>query len=253
MLAAAGVVVVAGTTAGGVALLNRPSALPPPGWTPPSSAAPSPTPVEPSPSPASPTPLASPSDGPGAARPATPVPERAFFLLPEEMRKDPTRAETTADQALPPICRDGFAEDDKVTARESVYSAYQTPGAPADFVPLATVSQTITAYRDGGAAEFMDRLRGIVADCDSYDQGDVTVTFEVLDPPAAGDEAVYLLRTWPPGDETRPNPSEARIVVIRVGDVVTVLFDQGWEMADSDPAYVAQLIPMAVGAIEDWR
>jgi hypothetical protein len=189
----------------------------------------------------------------GTVRPATSVPERAFFLLPREMRKDTTRAETTADQALPPICRDGFAEDDKVTARRSVYSAYVAPGTPADHVPLATVSQTITAYRDGGAEEFMERLRGIVANCDTFDQGDVTVTYEVLDPPAAGDEAIYLLRTWPPGDETRPTPSEARIVVIRAGDVVTVLLDQAWETGDSDPEYVARLIPMAVGAIEDWR
>jgi hypothetical protein len=259
VLAAAGVVVVAGTATGGVALLGRPSPTPPPGQTPPATVSPSPTPAGPSISPTAPPsspsalPPSSPSKEPTMTEPVTSVPDRAFFLLPEEMRKGTTRVASTPDEALPPICRDAFALDDKATARRSVYSTYQAPGTPADYVPLATVQQTITAYRDGGAEEFMTRFRDVAADCDTFDQGDVEVTFEVLDPPAAGDEAVYLLRTWPATGETNPTPAQARIVVIRVGDVVTVLFDRGWENADSDPEYVSQLIPLAVEAIEDWR
>jgi hypothetical protein len=262
VLAAAGVVVVAGTTAGGVALLDRPSPQPSPGKTPPATASPSPTPVGPSPSPSAPPPSTTtppslsspqPSEEQTMIEPATSVPERAFFQLPETMRKDTTRVATTPEEALPPFCQDAFAADDKVTARRSVYSAYQSPGTPVEYTPLATMHQTITAYRDGGAEEFMDRLRAIAANCHTFDQGDVEVTFEVLDPPPAGDDAIYLLRTWPATGETNPSPSQARIVVIRVGDVVTVLFDRGWENADSDPVYVARLIPLAVGAIEDWR
>ena len=257
VLAAAGVVVVAGTTAGGVALLDRPSPLPPPGRTPPATGSPSPTPVgptrrRPQPWPRRREPA---SEGSPAAAPPPPseIPDAAFFRLPERYQKDTTqRQETDPSEALPGFCDDAFAEDDDATVRRSVYSIYQVPGTPADHVPHGTVHQTITGYRDGGAAAFMDRLRAAAADCDTYRQDGTEVTFEVLDPPDDGDEAVLLERTWP-ATEPEYAPGVAHVAVVRVGDVVTVLYVRGWETADSELEYVNRFVEWAVSAIEDWR
>jgi hypothetical protein len=250
---AAGVVAVTGTAAGGVALSDRPAPTPGPGWTPPATASPTAPPV-PVPSP---TPLASgpPVSSPAAssAPPPAQIPDRAFFPLPENLREhDTTRVPATAADALPPFCDDAFAEDATVSVRRSVYSIYRDPDASADSVPHGTVHQTVTGYRDGGAEAFMDRLRAAAADCATYRHDGTEVRFDVLDPPAAGDEAVLLGRTWP-ATEPEYTPGIAHVAVVRVGDVVSVLYVRGWETADSEIEYVNRFVEWAVGAIEAWR
>jgi hypothetical protein len=255
VLAAAGVVVVAGTAAGGVALLDRRASLPGPADPPPATTAPATPSADPSPTPtvsSAPEPASEPSSAAGAPPPSE-IPDAAFFRLPERYQKDPTqRQETDTSEALPGFCDDAFAEDDDVTVRRSVYSIYQAPGTPADYVPHGTVHQTITGYRAGGAAAFMDRLRATAADCATYRQDGTEVTFEILDPPDDGDEAVLLERTWP-ATEPEYSPGVAHVAVVRVGDVVTVLYVRGWETADSELEYVNRFVEWSVSAIEDWR
>jgi hypothetical protein len=252
VLAAAGVVVVAGTATGGVALLDRPSPTPP-GQTPPPTVSASPTPVKPSTSPTSPPPPSPEASSEGPPAPPTEIPDAAFFRLPERYQKDTTqRQEIGTSEALPGFCDDAFAEDDDTTVRRSVYSIYQAPGTPSDHVPHGTVHQTITGYRDGGAAAFMDRLRTAAADCDTYRQDGTEVTFRILEPPDDGDEAVLLERTWP-ATEPEYAPGVAHVAVVRVGDVVTVLYVRGWETADSELEYVNRFVEWSVGAIEGWR
>jgi hypothetical protein len=43
------------------------------------------------------------------------------------------------------------------------------------------------------------------------------------------------------------------VAVVRVGDVVTVLYVRGWETADSELEYVNRFVEWAVSAIEEWR
>lgn len=255
VLAGAGVVVAAGSTSAGLALVGgSDSPLPGPTPTPPPSTAPATPPPSPSPPSPSPTPSAPPTSS-VAVPPVTEIPTPAFFALPAENRRDAQRQDEEESLALPGFCDDAFDEDDTATARRSVRSVYQEPGQGADqgYVPYATIHQTITGYRDGGAEAFMDRFRAAAADCDTYDQDGTEVTYRVVDPPDAGDEAVYLVRTWPRLGPDRPDGFDTHIVVIRVGDVVTVLVDQGWEGTDSDPAYVARFVEWSVSAIEAWR
>ena len=258
VLAGAGVVAVAGTATGGVALLGRPAPTPLPGQTPPATV--STSPATPSTDP-SPTPTVSPSPGPSSEPssaappppPPTEIPDDAFFRLPDRYQKDTTqRQETDPSEALPGFCGDAFAADDDATVRRSVYSIYHAPGTPAGYVPHGTVHQTITGYRSGGAAAFMDRLRAAAADCDTYRQDGTEVTFEVRDPPDDGDEAVLLERTWP-ATEPEYAPGVAHVAVVRVGDVVTVLYVRGWETADSELEYVNRFVEWSVSAIEAWR
>ncbi|WP_326561927.1 hypothetical protein [Micromonospora sp. NBC_01796] len=186
------------------------------------------------------------------------IPLAAFFTPPPNTRKSETRVATANGEALPELCRDDMftALDDEMIGRKAVRSLYKRPEDPADNVPHGTLYQTITAYTTGAAEQFMDEFATAAASCKSFQAGDIPTTMRTLPPPSYGDQAI-LLETDRPSLDIDGKPTDhrvtQRIVVVRVGDVVTVLNDSGWEGTSSIPALIDNFTHLAVTAINQWR
>ena len=253
VLVSAAVVVLA---AAGAGVFRGSSARPDPIVPPPVVPTPSPTPA-PTAAPRSPTatptgPAATSARPPSseAPPPVTSIPTRAFFALPSDRRKDnfPPFALAEENEA-PGFCGDPLAADPSMTARRGRQNVHRGPGDPQDYVPRGIVAQTIAAYRPGGAAAVVDRLRVELADCRSFEADSREFTLEILDPPTYGDEAVHVVRR----SESEYGKNADQILVVRVGDIVTVLSDSVWEGGEADPADVRLFGRLAVETIEEWR
>ncbi|MFG1880472.1 hypothetical protein [Micromonospora sp. NPDC049102] len=242
--------------------------LPPPAGTP----APTPSGVTPTPTPVPSASSAAGSSGPtpsrttpGGTRPATPtgavnahpptsIPDRAFFALAAANR---TGLESTAGgPILPPLCDTRYASESAVVQRRARSIAYKTPGAPAGSVPAGSYRHSITIYRPGRADDAIRELRQAVRACPEQKMPDDSRTWRqrLLDPGVYGDESVlFELRSpYPPGMGD-PGAYEVRLVrAFRVDDVVTVLWEQGWEYTAAERAQVDADSRRAVAAIENW-
>ncbi|GIF52750.1 hypothetical protein DFJ67_6450 [Asanoa ferruginea] len=252
-----GAVVVA-LVATGVAAFGRPGPPPigptdTPSPTVTGSPAPSPTPTTaPTTPPASPTPPASTSAQPSI----TSIPDRAFFALPRDMRRPEIGTETDVpqDEQVPGLCDDPLAADRSMTARRSKKTYYQAQNAPAGSTPEGSVTQTISAYRAGGAAEVMRRLRTALATCKTDTNGTIKYKVTTDRKPKYGDDAVHVVETMIiPPDRSNNGSANHRIVVIRVGEVVTVLTLLPWEQWEVDRDDAELFARLAVEAINDWR
>ncbi|HEV7706820.1 MAG TPA: hypothetical protein VGP16_01355 [Asanoa sp.] len=257
-LAVVGGAVSVALVATGVAAFGRPGPPPidPTNTLPPTvtgTPTPGPTPTTaPSTPPASSTPPRSPSTQP----PITTIPDRAFLVLPRDMRRPEISVDTDLprDEQVPGLCDDPLAADPTMTVRRSKKTYYQAQNAPGGSTPEGSFTQTISAYRAGGAADVMRRLRTELANCKTHTVRNIKFTVSTDRKPNYGDDAIHIVEamTIPP-DRTNNSPSNHRIVVIRVGDVVTVItllpWEQ-WEVNQSDAELFARL---AVEAIDDWR
>ncbi|GAB3954171.1 hypothetical protein GCM10027614_60810 [Micromonospora vulcania] len=105
----------------------------------------------------------------------------------------------------------------------------------------------------------MNELRQAVRDCPEQEvpAGDASVLSKqrILSTGGYGDESVLFETRRPAvdinGDAT--GGDQARLVrAIRVGDVVTVLWEIGWETGSSQRAQVDADSRRAVAAIRDW-
>ncbi|MFG3557681.1 hypothetical protein ACGGAQ_25190 [Micromonospora sp. NPDC047557] len=245
--------------------------LPPPAGTP---ASPLPTgsalPPSPSPSapasastaPSSPTPSrATPSGTPSAeptgaatAHPPTSIPDRAFFVLAAANR---TGLESTAPgPVLPALCGTRYPSESAVVQRRARSMAYKRPETPAGSVPDGSYRHSIAIYRPGRAEDALRELRQAVRACPEQRMPDDTRTWRqrLLDPGAYGDESVlFELRAPYPQGMGDPGADEVRLVrAVRVDDVVTVLWEQGWEYTAAERAQVDADSRRAVAAIEKW-
>ncbi|SCG36354.1 hypothetical protein GA0070609_0243 [Micromonospora echinaurantiaca] len=259
-------VLVGGVVTGArLTLTANPAPAPPPATTP------TPTPTVPMPSP---TPSATPSTppatsttqgaGPGgpstSAAPRTPtsIPDRAFFTLAKANR---TGSETAiGDKAmLPELCDARYSSAAAIVQSRSRNVAYRLAGTPEGYVPDGSYAQTITIYRSGRADDFLRELRQAVRDCPEQDaQSNNTPSTSrqrLLPDSGYGDESV-LFEMRSATREGYGDPAggdEVRLVrAIRVGDVVTVLWEQGWENTSSERSQVDADSRRAVAAIEDW-
>ncbi|GAA1892199.1 hypothetical protein [Asanoa iriomotensis] len=219
-----------------------------------------PGPVDPTPTvPATPTPTPVPTTTPTSPvgeKPVTSVPDRAFFDLPADRRGNGWSRQPIEEDDLTRFCTDPFADDENVTARRGLHTAHFKPGtADQGYTPIGTIEQVVAAHRPGGAAAAMDRLRAEIDDCATFTVGSTTYELEVLEPPAYGDEAVHVAvnfqgRYNPDAD---PFPNTNQILVVRVGDTVTVLRDRAWEGGQAKPAEVRLFGQLAVDALDEWR
>ncbi|MGQ5261819.1 hypothetical protein ACTWLT_13760 [Micromonospora sp. ZYX-F-536] len=237
--------------------------LPPPADTPgplPTSATPRPSP-SPSPTP-SPTPArstssatpAAPTTGAAPPRQPTSIPDRAFFVLPSANR---TGLESQVEgPALPVLCGARHPSDSAVVQRRGRYLAYKRPETPAGYVPAGSYRHTITIYRAGRADDALRELRQAVRDCPEQKLADDTRTWRqrVLDPGRYGDESVlFEMRAPYPDGMGEPGADEVRLIrAVRIGDVVTVLWEQGWEYTAAERAQVDADSRRAVAAIVAW-
>lgn len=197
---------------------------------------------------------APPSAAPSVAASAT-IPASAFFEMPANMRRsDRTQAE--GSEAVPELCDGELAAGDGAVASAAMKSVYKRPQDPQESVPHGVLFQTIRSYGGDSATAFMDRLGEGLADCGSYKQGDTAVKVKSSPLKGDADEAVTIDLVQPqtdlPGDPVGGEQTN-RIVVMRFGAVVTVLYDGEYERSSSDPAVVETFVSGATKAIQDWR
>jgi hypothetical protein len=238
----------------GVGAFGRPGPPPPGPITPPSpTATQAPTP-SPTPSAAAPptTPPASPK---GSAPPVvTSVPDRAFLVMPQDMRRDMRVESVPPGQQVPALCDNPLGADPTMTVREARKTWYGDPADPIVTTIRGSVAQTISVYEPGGAAAAMRRLRSELDSCRSRSDANADVTFTTQGPPSHGDEGVYLVETFQTTKENyRPPRWAEHVTVVRVGEVITVLRVTVFEGGFPDRADVDLFVRLAVDAIDDWR
>ncbi|MEV4821196.1 hypothetical protein [Micromonospora sp. NPDC049274] len=239
--------------------------LPPPaGAT--ASALPTGSALPPSPSPSAPTvppppsratPSGTRSAGPtgaATAHPPTSIPDRAFFVLAAANR---TGLESTAaGPVLPALCGTRYLSESAVVQRRARSIAYKRPETRVGSVPDGSYRHSITIYRPGRADDALRELRQAVRACPEQRMPDDSRTWRqrLLDPGAYGDESVlFELRAPYPQGMGDPGAYEVRLVrAVRVDDVVTVLWEQGWEYTAAERAQVDADSRRAVAAIEKW-
>ncbi|MBQ1060266.1 hypothetical protein [Micromonospora sp. C41] len=265
VLAAAGLV--AGTVAGSQLVLAAgpgPDPAPPPAGTP----TPRPSSVAPSVAPSSPPPP-SPSVGrtPGSRSPAvtttppaaatpTTIPDRAFFVLPAA--NDAGTGNYFGPGPVLPVLCGASPGDERVVARRARSLPYRRAGATADEVPSGNYRHSITIYRSGGAGAALAELRAAVRTCPEQPARGTppaTVRQHLLPDSGYGDESV-LFETRTPYRDANGDPSggdEVHLIrAVRVGDVVSLLWEQGWESTSTERAQFDADSRRAVEAVRRW-
>lgn len=192
--------------------------------------------------------------GQAIAHPPTSIPDRAFFVLAAANR---TGLESTAaGPVLPTLCGARYASESAVVQRRARSIAYKRPETRAGNVPDGSYRHSITIYRPGRADDALRELRQAVRACPEQKMPDDGRVWRqrLLDPGAYGDESVlFELRAPYPAGIGEPGAFEVRLVrAVRVDDVVTVLWEQGWEYTAAERAQVDADSRRAVAAIENW-
>jgi hypothetical protein len=179
------------------------------------------------------------------------IPVEAFADPAIAMRAGPVRERVSDRDALPALCGGGaFSAGDDATARASVRSFYKRPEDPTGSVPHGVLYQTITSYRADGARRFMTRVRGGLRACPSYRAGGLPVRVRVFDfGDRLADDSIRVDVVVERGKRQQTNV----VVVLRHGDVVTVLRDQGWEGTSSVPGIVDSFLRDALIKLDAWR
>ncbi|MEU8255229.1 hypothetical protein AB0C06_13315 [Micromonospora inaquosa] len=232
-----------------------PSASPSPSAT---GAAPSP-PVSPTTPGRSPGTTTMPPGGTGTQPPTTPtrIPDRAFFAL-APANQTGIAPQFRDEAVLPGLCGAAIGNAQVVHRRTRllIYKLPQNPGG--EHVPDGSYMHSITIYRAGHADDVLKELRQAVRDCP--EQGwpgasSVRSRQRLLPDSGFGNESV-LFEMRSAGQDVNGDPTgveDVRLIrVIRVGDVVTVLWEQGWENTSSQRAQVDADSRRAVAAIRRW-
>ncbi|WP_410811802.1 hypothetical protein [Micromonospora sp. 067-2] len=271
------VALVLGGVATGTQMVLRPqlAAVPAPAATsalPPQPATPTPTPsasptaigrpvvpVMPPASPPRPRGTAGGSPGGTTAPPLTRIPDQAFFAL-APSNEIGVRPRFQKLEVLPDLCGARYPTEAAVVQRRTRLLVYKLPRNPGEgYVPDGSYAHTITIYRAGRADEVLDELRRMVRACPEQrrpgDAAPVLSRQRLLPDSGFGDDSVlFELRSASRdvnGDPT--GGQDVRLVrAIRVGDVVTVLWEQGWENTSSQRAQVDADSRRAVAAIRSW-
>ncbi|MGV9764032.1 hypothetical protein [Micromonospora tulbaghiae] len=184
------------------------------------------------------------------------IPTSAFADLPPELRKTDAQPMEVTD-ALPGLCDQEFRSGGRsVTASAAMMSAYKQPKDPPENVPYGTLHQTVFAFEGTGAADYLRRVSGAVADCRSFQASGGTVTVRSEPMAGTGDEALLVTVSRPAtGLDGSPagGRTTSQILVIRVADAVTVVHDQGWEGTSNDPGLADDVARSAVRGLDSWQ
>jgi len=206
------------------------------------------------PSPMASSPAGAPGTSASVEAPRT-IPTSAFFEMPADMRREP-RSQADGAAAVPKLCDGELAAGAGVIASAAMMTNYKRPQDPPENVPHGVLYQTIRSYDGDSAATFMQRLRTGLADCQSYQDNGFTVRVRTAPLAGVGDEAVTIDLVRPqtdlPGNPVGGQQTN-RIVVIRIGNVVTLLYDAEYERTSSIPALVETFVREATEAIRAWR
>nr|MDT0662757.1 hypothetical protein [Micromonospora sp. DSM 115978] len=202
----------------------------------------------------SPSPSASVEGLPSNVEPPTNIPDRAFFVQPVNTMKEGPRTPRDGADVLPELCGASFASDRSILDQVTMGHVYKRPEDSDDFIPHGILYQTITSYRGDAAAAFMTQLADAVRACPTGRKGDLTVRFQLVGSTGGEQEAlVFEMETELLDVEGGPGGTATNLVtVVRVGPVVTVLRDEGWEGSSTVPDLQSDFTRLAVAAIEDW-
>ncbi|RAO03467.1 hypothetical protein GAR05_01047 [Micromonospora saelicesensis] len=257
--------VVVGVVIGAQVVTTPPASVPAPAGMPTPSTSPSPSATGGSPSPSVPptTPGRSPgTTSPGAtgtqpSRTPTSIPDRAFFAL-APTNQVGIAPEFRDEAVLPNLCGADIG-DEAIVQRRTRLLIYKLPQTPKGYVPDGSYTHSITIYRAGRADDVLKELRQAVRDCPeqngSSSGSSVRSRQRLLSDSGFGDESV-LFEMRNAGQDVNGTPTgadEVRLIrAIRVGDVVTILWEQGWEGTSSQRAQVDADGRRAVAAIRRW-
>jgi hypothetical protein len=237
-------VVTAGIAAGASQLLAGPA--PQPGGT----ITPRPTASDStSPAPSTTWPSTAPPTSTAARPPITSIPNNAFFVQPSDSAMDGTPHAPVDATAPFSLCGHpylGGAGVNKQRTRKLFYWVGQKGDLPG-----GTVDQTIFAYAPGGAEAAMRNLRAGIQDCPQYHG----FTYTLTNATSRGDDSLLMRSQYIPTSSNAPIPENSLYSIVRVGDVVTMLYVAGWEgmwEEDKDPVLADQYTGLAVTAIENW-
>jgi hypothetical protein len=248
-------VLVGGITVGGQMVFRADqSPLPPsisvPPETPPSSSSSSAAPSTTTPSTTTPSTTAS-----GTPAVAGTIPDRAFLQQPDTNRAD-APYEVRSDVGLPALCGAKYASDTLIRARRTFHVIYSKTPSSSDFVPDGTFDETITTYQSDGGERFMRQLRAAVTACPSQTRDGVTYKHRLLTPSKNGDEAILFEVRYPArdGNGSPTGREDFQLVsAVRVGSVVMVLVENGWESRRSaERSVVDQFTQVAVTRLRSW-
>ncbi|NES28689.1 hypothetical protein GCE86_20990 [Micromonospora terminaliae] len=256
-------VLVAGTAAGTrLVLAAGPDTAPAPATTTdgpspsPTTPAPPPSRTPPAPSGRTPEAPAKTSARPPDAGPRT-IPDRAFFTL-AAANDAGTGSTFDSGRVLPPLCGATPGESGIVTRRARSL-AFKLAATPEGYVPDGSYRHTITVYRPGRADDALAELRRAVRDCPTRTGSDageeLTSTQRLLPDAGYGDESVLFEVRRPATDyEGAPTVKEVvRLVrAVRIGNVVTVLWELGWEGTSTPRSQLDSDSRRAVQAVRDW-
>ncbi|WP_127504944.1 hypothetical protein [Actinoplanes solisilvae] len=183
------------------------------------------------------------------------IPASAFFTMPENMRRE-DRRKAEGDAAVPKLCDRELAAGEGVVASAAMMTIYKRPGDPAGSVPHGILYQTIRSYGGDSATRFMQRARDGLAACRSFSSGENTVTVRTKPLSGAADEALTIDLVQPqldlPGEPTGGEQTN-RIVVMRFGTAVTVLYDSEYERSSTVPELAGTFTREAAKAVRAWR
>jgi hypothetical protein len=200
------------------------------------------TTVDASPTPA---PVADPVTTPPPA--FAPVPDRAFVTPPN----NPNNQKPEESGDYPRFCGKRYTTDSAVGVRRARTIYYYSPEAQEGYIPSGTVSHTITVYRSGGAARALSEWRAAVVACPTETDGPNSYTHEVVTAPKRGDGSLLIKIT---GTNSQiPIGFAAYVSVVRLGDVVSVLYATGWEGATVERAEIDSFTLQAVRRVTAWR
>jgi hypothetical protein len=255
---AAAAVLVAGTAIGGQWMLRADASRPPE----PGSSTISGTP-QPSPSPASPT------APPGATRePSTPaqvanplsppvapssIPDSAFLRMTDTNGSGQPRE--TLEDGPPRLCGAKYRSASLIKARRGFFYLYWSRKGTAD-VPSTSLHETITTYREDGGPRFLDELREAVRRCPRDRDGAATYRHRIVPGPAYGDESIWIETRTPARDYTTGAPLGHDYIrfgtVVRVGNVVMMIWDLGYENAFADKDQAGTTTRKATTRLRTW-
>ncbi|MET7396974.1 hypothetical protein ABZS66_26170 [Dactylosporangium sp. NPDC005572] len=202
------------------------------------------------------TPSGTPSSGQAPSNTVAAIPDSAFLQQPDTNRAD-APYEVASDRMLPELCGARYAGD-KIIQRRTFHVIYSKEPNRQDFVPApdGTFAETVTTYRADGATRFMQQLRGAVSGCPAQTREGVRYKNRMLTAGQHGDDAILFEVRYPTldSDGKATGGEEVRLVsAVRVGTVVLVLYEQGWERGwSADRTVVERFTTVAVSRLRAW-
>ncbi|WP_204348510.1 hypothetical protein, partial [Micromonospora solifontis] len=198
---------------------------------------------------------ASTSAGPTATSP-TSIPDRAFFALPAANQAG-GGPRFVSGPVLPAFCGTTPGEE-SVVARRGRILPFKLSGGADVVVPDGLYRHSVTSYRPGRADDALRELRQAVRDCPRQDEPNAAGEIErqrLLAGGGYGDESVLveIRAPHPSGYGGNTGGDEVHLLrAIRVGDVVTVLWERGWEGTSTDVAQFDADSRRATEALRRW-